>query len=55
VGHAGYNCCVITAEFSRLGLASSLPCRPHRVPEGSKALKIARVTGTLERALVGPK
>ena len=27
----------------------------HRVPEGSKALKIARVIGTLERDLVGPK
>jgi len=54
MGYAGYNCCLITAEFSWLGLLSTLLC-PHRVPEGSKALKIARVTGTLERALVGPK
>lgn len=46
--------CLITAVFSMLGLPTLYSGR-HRVPAGSKALKIAAVTGTLERDLVGPK
>jgi hypothetical protein len=26
MGHAGYNCCLITSDFSMLGLASTLLC-----------------------------
>jgi hypothetical protein len=37
-----------------LGLPALYSAR-HQVPEGSKALKIAAVIGTLERVLVGSK
>lgn len=46
--------CLITAVFSMLGLPTLYSAR-HRVAEGSKALKIAAVIGTLERDLVGSK
>lgn len=46
--------CLITAVFSVLGLPTLYSSR-RRVAEGSKALKIAAVIGTLEGDLVGSK